>query len=100
MRIVAYRHLREYRQRHPDATTSLEFWYDAVRTANWESMQDVRSSFSKVKILNSERARFEIGGGSFRLIASFDFTSQIAYIKFVGTHAEYDAVDALTVSMF
>jgi len=63
-------------------------------------MEDVKSSFSKAKVLNAQRVRFEIAGGNFRLIASFDLRSQIAYVKFIGTHAEYDAVDALTVSMF
>ena len=100
MRVVAYRHVREYWQRHPGAERALEFWHDMVRAAKWQSMQDVRGSFSKAKILNGERARFEISGGDFRLIAAFDFGSQIAYVKFIGTHAEYDAIDALTVSMF
>ncbi|HVX80942.1 MAG TPA: type II toxin-antitoxin system HigB family toxin [Devosiaceae bacterium] len=54
-------------------------------------MQDVRRSFSKAKILNGERARFEISGGDFRLIVAFDFENQIAYINFIGTHAEYDS---------
>lgn len=100
MRIVAFRHLREYWQRHPSAERSLTFWHDMVRAAKWQSMQDVRGSFSKAKILNGERARFEVSGGDFRLIAAFDFGGQIAYVKFIGTHAEYDAIDALTVSMF
>ena len=100
MRIVAYRHLREYGERHSSAVRPLEFWYDTVRASTWRSMQDVRHSFSKAKVLNGERVRFEVSGGDFRLIAAFDFKSQIAYVKFIGTHAEYDAIDALTVSMF
>jgi mRNA interferase HigB len=100
MRIVAHRHLREFGQRHPSAARPLVFWHDTVRASTWQSMQDVRRSFSKAKILNGERARFEISGGDFRLIVAFDFQNQIAYIKFIGTHAEYDVVDALTVSMF
>lgn len=100
MRIVAYRHVREYWQRHPDATRALGFWHDTVRSAAWQSMDDVKRSFSKAKVLNRERVRFEVAGGSYRLISSFDFRSQIAYVKFIGTHAEYDAIDALTVSMF
>ncbi|WP_244466938.1 type II toxin-antitoxin system HigB family toxin [Devosia geojensis] len=57
-------------------------------------------SFSKAKVLNSERARFEVSGGNFRLIAAFDFKKQRVFLKFIGTHAEYDAIDAKTVSMF
>jgi mRNA interferase HigB len=100
MRVVAYRHLRDYSQRHAAAAKSLEFWHDTVRASSWQSMQDVRHSFSKAKVLNGERARFEISGGDFRLVAAFDFRVQIAYVKFIGTHAEYDAVDALTVAMY
>ena len=62
--------------------------------------QDAIQSFSKAKVLSSDRVRFEIEGGNFRLIAAFNFRRQIAFVKFVGTHAEYDRIDALTVSMF
>jgi mRNA interferase HigB len=51
-------------------------------------------------ISHGERARFEIQGGDFRLIAAFDFTRQIAFVKFIGTHAEYDKIDALTVARY
>ncbi|RJF78803.1 type II toxin-antitoxin system HigB family toxin [Rhodopseudomonas palustris] len=54
----------------------------------------------KSKVLNRERVRFENAGGNFRLIAAFDFRRQVAFVKFIGTHAEYDRVDALTVSQF
>ena len=57
-------------------------------------------AFPKAKALNGERVRFEIGGGSFRLIAAFKFESGLCFVKFLGTHAEYDRVDALTVSKF
>ena len=63
-------------------------------------MQDVVRSFSKAKALNGARARFEVAGGHHRLIASIDFRKQLVFIKFIGTHAEYDAVDALTISLY
>ncbi len=63
-------------------------------------MDDVRSAAPRAKILNGERARFEIAGGNFRMIVAFDFKRGIAFVKFIGTHAEYDRVDALTVSLF
>jgi len=63
-------------------------------------MDDVRSAASNAKILNGERARFEIAGGNFRMIVAFDFARDIAFVKFIGTHAEYDRVDALTISLF
>ena len=89
-----------YWLRHPAAKSALIHWHGTVKAAEWQSMQDVLKSFSKARILNSERARFEISGGNFRLIAAFDFRAQIAFVKFIGTHAECDAVDAFTVAMF
>jgi len=75
-------------------------WHRVVKSSRWESPHDVLGSFSKAKVLNATRIRFEIECGNFRLIASFNFRSQVAYVKFIGTHAEYDRIDALTVSMF
>ena len=63
-------------------------------------MDDVRKGVPKAKVLNRDRVRFEIAGGSYRLIAAFDFRRQVVFIKFLGTHGEYDSVDALTVSQF
>ncbi len=54
----------------------------------------------KSKVLNCDRARFDVAGGNYRLTAAFDFRRQIVFVKFIGTHAEYDAIDALTVARF
>jgi mRNA interferase HigB len=63
-------------------------------------MDDIRRAALKAKVLNRDRVRFEIAGGNYRLIASFDFRRQIVFIKFIGTHAEYETVDALSVARF
>ena len=63
-------------------------------------MNDVQITVPGAVALNGERARFEIAGGNFRLIASFSFKHQIAFIKFIGTHAEYDKIDALTIARY
>ncbi len=100
MRIIARSSLVRFWERHPETRTSLEHWFRLVRAAEWRSMQDVQATFPKAKILNGERARFEIHGGDYRLIAAFRFDIRIAFVKFVGSHAEYDRIDALTVSQF
>jgi len=100
MRIIAQHTLVEYWERHPAAKRSLVHWHQVARAARWNQTQDVLVSFSKAKVLNAERVRFEIGGGDFRLVVAFDFRRQIAFVKFLGTHAEYDRIDALTVSLF
>ena len=63
-------------------------------------MGELSSAFPKAKVLSSERARFEVAGGNYRMIVAFDFERQIAFIKFLGTHKEYDRIDAITVSLF
>ena len=63
-------------------------------------MDDIRRAAPKSRVLNRDCARFEVAGGDYRLIAAFDFRRQIAFVKFIGTHAEYDAIDALTVARF
>jgi len=71
-----------------------------VKASNWASTDEVQQAAPKAKVLNRERVRFEVAGGNYRLIAAFDFRRQVAFVKFVGTHAEYDRVDALTVSQY
>jgi HTH-type transcriptional regulator / antitoxin HigA len=70
-----------------------------VRAAHWSSSDEVQRAAPKCKVLNRERIRFEVAGGSYRLIAAFDFRRQVAFVKFIGTHAEYDRIDALTISL-
>jgi mRNA interferase HigB len=98
MRLIARNVLLAYVEIHPEAEVSLERWFRLVKAASWMSMDDIRRAVPKAKVLNRDRVRFEIAGGNYRLIAAFDFHRQIVFIKFIGTHAEYDAVDALTVA--
>lgn len=100
MRIIARRTLLTFAERNPRARPALLRWANTVEAGRWETMAEIGASFSGAVILNGERARFEVAGGNFRLIASFDLRRQIAFVKFIGTHAEYDRVDALTVSQF
>jgi mRNA interferase HigB len=100
MHVVAKSTLSVYAARHPDSAASLAAWYRIASRADWGSMNDVIASFGKAKALNAERARFDIAGGEYRLIAAFNFRRGWAWIKFIGAHAEYDRVDALTVSRF
>jgi len=100
MRLVARNVLLAYARTHPETAVPLERWYRLVKAANWTSMDDIRRVSPKAKVLNRDRARFEVAGGNYRLIASFDFRRQIVFVKFIGTHAEYDAIDALTVARF
>ena len=100
MRIIAQNTLTAFANRHPEARVSIEFWSLVTKASEWSTTSEVQATFPKAKVLNGERIRFEIAGGNYRLIVAFKFKSQIAFIKFIGTHTEYDRVDALTVSLF
>ena len=100
MRIIARRTVLTFADRHPTARAALLRWANTVEAGRWETMVQIGSAFSGAVVLNGERARFEVAGGNFRLIAAFDLRRQIAFVKFIGTHTEYDRVDALTVSQF
>jgi mRNA interferase HigB len=100
MRIVAWSVLASYAEKHPETVVPLHRWRALLKAARWKSMDDVRFAAPNAKILNGERARFEIAEGNFRMIVAFDFGKGIAFVKFIGTHAEYDRINALTVSLF
>lgn len=100
MRIVARNTLVAYWNRHPETKEALVHWFNIAKAARWASMDEVHMSFPKAKVLNAERVRFEIHGGDYRMIAAFDFRRQTIFVKFIGTHAEYDRIDAFTVSLF
>ena len=100
MRLIAQSTLAAFAQRHPQASPSLMHWRRIVKAATWANVSEVQADFSKAKALNGERVRFEVAGGDFRLVVAFDFHRQIAFVKFVGSHADYDKIDALTVNLF
>jgi len=100
MRVIARNVLVAFWDKHPETQVSLERWCRLTKAAHWTSMDDVQAAAPKAKVLNRERARFEVAGGNYRLVVAFDFRRQIAFVKFIGTHAQYDNIDALTVSQY
>jgi mRNA interferase HigB len=100
MRVIARNTLVDFWSKHPEAKVALERWYKLAKAVHWASTDEIRRSAPKSKVLNRERVRFEIAGGNYRLVAAFDFRRQVAFVKFIGTHAEYDRIDALTISQF
>jgi mRNA interferase HigB len=100
MRVIARNVLVDFWTRHPEAKVSLERWHKIVKAAQWNSAHEVQKAVPKAKVLNHERIRFEVAGGNYRLIVAFEFRRKIAFVKFIGSHAEYDRVDALTISQF
>jgi mRNA interferase HigB len=100
MRVIARNTLTDFWSKHPEAKVALERWYKLVRAAHWTSTDEVHRAAPKSKVLNRERVRFEVAGGNYRLVVAFDFRRQVAFVKFIGTHAKYDRIDPLTISQF
>lgn len=100
MRVIALNTLTAFWTKHPETRVPLQRWHTIAKAAKWATTNEVQEAFTTAKVLNGERVRFDVAGGNYRLIAAFDFKRQITFVKFVGTHAQYDRVDALTVSLF
>jgi mRNA interferase HigB len=100
VRIIARNKLIAFWTEHPETAAALRHWHDVASAAEWQSPPDVMADFTKAKSLNGERVRFEVAGGNYRMVVAFDWRRSIAFIKFIGTHGDYDRIDALTVSLF
>jgi mRNA interferase HigB len=97
MRIIALKTLREFWDAHPDARQSLQSWYEDVRHAAWNSPADIKAVYRNASITGNNRVVFNIKGNDYRLIVAVNYHFGIVYIRFVGSHAQYDKVDAATI---
>ncbi len=97
MRVFSRSTLREFWERHPDAEEVLQAWYKTVERAIWESPVDVRRHFANARIISGDRVIFNIRGGNYRLVVRIDYQFRKVYVRFIGTHAEYDRINALEV---
>lgn len=86
-------------ERHPDAEQPLKAWYEEATNATWTQPADIKALYRSASVLKNRRVVFNIKGNDYRLIVAVAYKLQIVYVKFVGTHKEYDAVDAETVEM-
>ena len=96
MRIIAVSTLREFWKKYPDALEPLSAWVAVVSRAQWSQPADIKAQYQNASILKNRRAVFNIKGNDYRLIVAIAYQLGIVYIKFVGTHKQYDAVDAET----
>lgn len=96
VRIIALRTIKEFWEHaaYRDSEQPLKSWYAIARSANWASPQDVKRQFGSASIIGDNRVVFNIAGNKYRLIVKFNYPYRIGYIRFVGTHAQYDNMDA------
>ncbi|WP_405199158.1 type II toxin-antitoxin system HigB family toxin [Christiangramia sp. LLG6405-1] len=97
MRIIAKRTLRDFWTKHADSEQQLKAWYRETEKTEWENINDLKKDYPSASILQDNRIVFNIKGNNYRLIVKFSFEYQICWIRFIGTHAEYDKIDANTI---
>ena len=97
MRVIAKRTLRDFWEKHADSEQQLKSWYNEAEQADWKSPNDIKKDYPSASILEDNRIVFNIKGNSYRLIVRINYNYGIVWIRFVGTHAEYDKVDATKI---
>jgi mRNA interferase HigB len=95
VRIIALKTIREFWEDpvYRDSEQPLKSWYAITRSADWARPQDIKDQFANASIIGGKRVVFNIAANKYRLVVRFNYPYRIGYIRFIGTHAQYDAVD-------
>ena len=97
MRIIALATLRDFWQKHADAEVPLRSWYAAARRADWRSPADVKAAYRNASFVANNRIVFNIKGNEYRLVAATHYNRGMMFIRFIGTHRDYDKIDATAI---
>src|SRR6478609_7891377 len=103
MRVIARRTLREFvdslvgRKERPAVKAALDAWFDEVKKARWTSTADVKRRYATASIVSADRIVFNVKGNAYRLVVAVDFAKGIVWIKWIGTHRDYDRIDVTEV---
>ena len=95
MRVISRSTLRNFWQAHPDAEGPLEAWFKEAEHADWKTFKDIKQRYGSADPLPDNRVVFNIKGNHYRLVVKINYAVGIIYIRFIGTHAEYDRIDAV-----
>lgn len=96
-RIFAKSALRAFWEKHADSEQYLKTWYDTALSSDWKNPNDVKNTYANASILKNNRIVFNIKGNSYRLVVKINFEKQWIFIRFIGTHTEYDKINAETI---
>lgn len=94
MNVISKKTLILFYENHPQAKTPLEVWHSDVRKAQWKSPDQIKREYASASFLRDNRVVFNIKGNDYRLIVHIDYKRQIVRVKFIGTHSEYDKINA------
>ena len=94
MRVIAKKILRDFWEKHADCEQQLKAWFRETEKAQWENINNIKAEYPSASILSSNRIVFNIKGNNYRLIVKINYDYGMVWIRFIGTHAEYDKIDA------
>jgi mRNA interferase HigB len=96
MRIIAFRTLREFWEKpeYADSEISLRSWYHEAKNSNWRNSNELKKQYKSSSIIGEGRVVFNIKGNTYRLVVLIDYEFQVIYIRFIGTHKQYDKIDS------
>jgi len=94
VRIIAIKALKEFWKKHPDSEQPLRAWYAEAKNAEWEKPADISRLYRSASILANNRIVFNIKGNNYRLVVAINYNYRIVYIRYIGTHKEYDKINA------
>jgi mRNA interferase HigB len=97
MRVISLAKLKAFYTEHPDAGQALKAWYDEARKASWETPQHIKDQYRSASFVGQNRVVFNIHGNKYRLVVAVAYKFGAVYIKFVGTHKDYDKIDVESV---
>jgi mRNA interferase HigB len=97
MRIISRKPLKELAQRFPDAKNELDAWFYEVAEAEWSTPAEVKQMYGNASILKGSRAVFNICGNKYRLVVAINYPYSVVYVRFAGTHQEYNDINAETI---
>lgn len=97
LRIIAKKVLREFWQKHSDCEQQLKSWFQETSNAEWKTTKDIKVEYPTVRFLADNRVIFNIKGNHHRLTVKINYNYQMVWIRFIGTHAEYEKIDALNI---
>jgi mRNA interferase HigB len=97
MPVISKKTLREYWEKQPGAKSALQAWHAEAKNAEWSSPAEVKAHYASASILKDGRVVFNIGGNKYRLVVWINYDFYTIYIRFVGTHQEYDMIDAQAI---
>ena len=97
MRVIAKKTLRDFWNKHPDCEQQLKAWYQEAEEAKWKNPAEIKKEYPSASILEDNRIVFNIKGNHYRLIVRINYSFGMVWIRFIGTHAQYDKIDATNI---